>query len=167
MTTHYETLGVGPRATADELKDAYRAKARAWHPDKHEGEATRAEAEAKFKEITFAYWVLSDPHRKLMYDEKLVRAAEAKRTHSRVPVQHTQAHAPRNEPRWRDQAADAVRRAAEAEARAQAQARAKRRDEGFDSYQARMQQEREQAQAQAQGFTEFLRQQAKKAGTLS
>lgn len=163
MTTHYETLGVGERASQQQIKEAFRVLARKWHPDKHEGKADRARAEERFKIITEAYWVLSDPHRKLMYDEKLERERESKRSHGRVPVQHRAAQ-PRTE--WRPEATRAAERAAEAERLAHAAARAKRRDEGFDAYVERMKRECEQMRQEAQGLTDFLRAQRKKAGTL-
>jgi len=60
----YETLGVGEKASADEIKKAYRKLARKYHPDVNKDE----EAIEKFKEINAAYEVLSDKKKKDEYD---------------------------------------------------------------------------------------------------
>ena len=62
---HYEALGVSRQATSDEIKRAYRRRAREVHPDANPGDA---EAEAEFKEVSRAYEVLSDPQRRQRYD---------------------------------------------------------------------------------------------------
>jgi molecular chaperone DnaJ len=63
---YYKTLGVTKDASADEIKKSYRKLARKYHPDANEGDA---KAEAKFKEISEAYNVLSDSKRRQEYDE--------------------------------------------------------------------------------------------------
>ncbi len=62
---YYETLGVTRGASADEIKKAYRQKAKELHPDRN---ADDPGAEAKFKEVNEAYDVLKDEQRKAAYD---------------------------------------------------------------------------------------------------
>jgi molecular chaperone DnaJ len=62
----YEVLGVGRKASADEVKKAYRKLARKHHPDVNPG---NKQAEERFKEISFANDVLSDPDKRKIYDE--------------------------------------------------------------------------------------------------
>lgn len=63
---YYKVLGVGKSATDAELKKAYRKLAVKWHPDKNPD--NQEEATKKFKEISEAYDVLSDPEKKEVYD---------------------------------------------------------------------------------------------------
>ena len=62
----YEVLGVDKKATADEIKKAYRKKAIQYHPDRNPGDK---EAEEKFKEAAEAYDVLSNPDKRARYDQ--------------------------------------------------------------------------------------------------
>jgi molecular chaperone DnaJ len=64
-TDHYDVLGVSRQATAEEIKRAYRRRARELHPDANPDDPS---AEARFKELARAYEVLSDPGRRQMYD---------------------------------------------------------------------------------------------------
>jgi len=63
---YYEVLGVKRDASPDELKRAFRQKARKYHPDLNKGSK---EAEEKFKEVNEAYQILSDPQKKAQYDQ--------------------------------------------------------------------------------------------------
>ncbi|WP_433674016.1 molecular chaperone DnaJ [Microbacterium gorillae] len=64
MADHYEVLGVSREASPEEIKKAYRRLARQLHPDVNPS----ADAEEKFKEVTHAYDVLSDPEQRRRYD---------------------------------------------------------------------------------------------------
>jgi DnaJ-class molecular chaperone len=61
----YKALGVSPDASADDIKKAYRRLARKYHPDTTGGDKAK---ESKFKEISGAYDVLSDPQKRAEYD---------------------------------------------------------------------------------------------------
>ena len=62
----YRELGVSSDASADEIKKSYRKLARELHPDANPGDA---KAEARFKSVSEAYGVLSDPAKRKQYDE--------------------------------------------------------------------------------------------------
>jgi molecular chaperone DnaJ len=63
---YYDILGVTKNSSPDEIKKAYRKLAMKYHPDRNQGDKT---AEAKFKEASEAYQVLSDPKKKSSYDQ--------------------------------------------------------------------------------------------------
>lgn len=64
---YYKVLGVSESVSPDELKKVYRKLAVKYHPDKNPGNAKQAET--KFKEISEAYYVLSDEKRRAQYDQ--------------------------------------------------------------------------------------------------
>ncbi len=63
---YYEVLGIGRDADENEIKKTYRQKARKLHPDVNKDDP---QAEAKFKELSEAYEILSDPDKKARYDQ--------------------------------------------------------------------------------------------------
>jgi molecular chaperone DnaJ len=73
----YAVLGVAPNATDDEIKKVYRSLAMRYHPDRNQAPG----AEARFKAVTKAYEVLSDPARRAEYNQsvnhRIVLDAEA------------------------------------------------------------------------------------------
>ena len=63
---YYEVLGLSKGASEDDIKKAYRALAKKYHPDLNPGDK---DAEAKFKEVNEAYAVLSDADKRAKYDQ--------------------------------------------------------------------------------------------------
>src|ERR1700677_3388218 len=63
---YYGTLGIKKTATADEIRKAFRKLARKYHPDVNPGDK---KAEEKFKEISEANDVLSEPKKRKIYDQ--------------------------------------------------------------------------------------------------
>ena len=61
---YYDVLGVSRNANNDEMKKAYRKKARQYHPDV----SSEPDADARFKEVNEAYEVLSDENNRAAYD---------------------------------------------------------------------------------------------------
>jgi curved DNA-binding protein len=76
MKTHYHSLGVPERATAQQIKSCYRLLVKRYHPDLFPGGSeAQAEAGERLREINAAYAVLSNPEKRARYDEKLKRRA--------------------------------------------------------------------------------------------
>lgn len=64
MKDYYQTLGISPEASMKDIQTAYRERSLKYHPDKNHGQDTTA----KFQEISEAYQVLSDYHKRRQYD---------------------------------------------------------------------------------------------------
>jgi curved DNA-binding protein len=76
MTTHYETLGIPRKASAERVKRSYRILVKIYHPDKFPtGSREHAEAEKRIRDINEAYSVLSKPANRAKYDAKLSKRA--------------------------------------------------------------------------------------------
>jgi len=63
---YYELLEVSRDASADQIKSAYRKAALKWHPDRNP--ENKSEAEEKFRGVSEAYSILSDPQKRAIYD---------------------------------------------------------------------------------------------------
>lgn len=74
MKTPYDILGVSPKASDDDIRIAYRALAKQNHPDLHPEDE---EAEERFKEISAAYSLLSDPEKRAQFDSGEIDASGA------------------------------------------------------------------------------------------
>ena len=69
MDSLYQVLSCAENATPEQIKTAYRQQAMKWHPDRNPG--NKEEAEERFKQIAYAYKVLSDPEKRRAYDSEL------------------------------------------------------------------------------------------------
>ena len=73
---HYETLGVAPKATIEEIKKAYRILARKHHPDRNLGDESAVGLE--FRAVQLAYDILSDFNARTKYDLTMPKAKPVK-----------------------------------------------------------------------------------------
>ena len=87
-TCYYELLGVGPKASAEEIRKGHRKAIKQWHPDKNPDRIE--EATARFKEIQNAHDILSDPDERYRYDVKkaIDDILDEDETESFVPMWH-------------------------------------------------------------------------------
>lgn len=91
MLNHYEVLGVPATASTDDIKAAYYAKARRYHPDAHAGSPVGLleEAEREMQDLNAAWVVLRSPRTRATYDRALKRSAARR---SRPPGQPAARH---------------------------------------------------------------------------
>lgn len=75
-TDPYKILGVAPNASAEDIRKAYRKLAKRYHPDLNPGDAS---AEERFKAISAAYELLSDPEKRARYDRGEIDASGQER----------------------------------------------------------------------------------------
>lgn len=78
MRDPYEVLGIKKDASAEQIRSAYRKLAKTSHPDLHPGDKA---AEERFKEISAAYELLSDPEKRAQFDRGEIDATGAPRQH--------------------------------------------------------------------------------------
>ena len=76
MDDPYEILGVPRTASAEDIRKAYRGLAKRWHPDTN---PDKPEAEARFKAVSAAYALLSDPDQRARFDRGEIDASGAER----------------------------------------------------------------------------------------
>ena len=111
MATHYTTLGVAPDAPASEIRRAYHAEARRWHPDRfadgRSGGADAATAENRMREVNEAWHVLGDTRRRAAYDRELSSAGRRADSATTIRVENG---VPRVDPRLLDPEFVAARR---------------------------------------------------------
>jgi DnaJ domain len=96
--THYEVLGVPMHATADEIRQAYRRRARDHHPDTNPADPDAAGE--RFRQAALAYQVLSDPGRRADYDASLRRRVADDTPPPGGPAPTTAAGTSRDGRRW-------------------------------------------------------------------
>jgi len=102
--THYELLEVPETAEPEMIRKAFMGHAKTWHPDRAP-EEERPKFEAKFKQLSQAYEVLSDPEERRRYDRELrfKQRLEGARVRSGAPEPTTSGDIPRYErpsPNW-------------------------------------------------------------------
>jgi hypothetical protein len=81
-THYYDVLGLAPKASAKEIKNAYYSLSKLYHPDLKTDDAS----EAKFAEISEAYEVLGNKRRKRLYDRELMNPLDSRSGHAASDV---------------------------------------------------------------------------------
>ncbi len=74
MITYYEELGVAPYATKEQIERAYRWLVQKFHPDRNAD--FKEEAKSQFVRVQQAFDTLSDPVKRVQYDQELRRARQ-------------------------------------------------------------------------------------------
>lgn len=87
MENLYQILNISQRATDEEIKKAYRKLAKENHPDAHPGDEVRAK---KFKQVSEAYSILSNPEKRKKYNQELYGSGRGKAgpQGEKKPTQH-------------------------------------------------------------------------------
>lgn len=75
---YYDIVELEPDATPEEIEEAYRVLASAFHPDRYRTERGRQRKTKKFQRLQEAYEYLRDPDKRAMYDQEYTRRARAK-----------------------------------------------------------------------------------------
>jgi len=88
MLDYYKLLNIRRTANSEEVKKAYRLAALFWHPDKNKS----PQAHQKFIDISEAYNILIDPHRRVVYDELFQSEMEINLTPKPNASHHSQKH---------------------------------------------------------------------------
>jgi curved DNA-binding protein CbpA len=104
VENYYKVLGIKPKATAREIKSAYRRLARKQHPDVNGGSESAAR---EFALLSNAYRILSDPHERAFYDSKIANGIGKSVLHSDNPHAQRMRRAVQAELRW-DRAVDSI-----------------------------------------------------------
>lgn len=112
MRDPYSVLGLDRSASDADIKAAFRAMARMWHPDLHAGDK---QAEERFKEAAAANDLLSNPLLRAQYDRGEIAADGARRT----PPPRYRAKSSTQDPKLREEAMEILRRAKERREHAQ------------------------------------------------
>lgn len=84
--SHYDVLGVGRKASHEEIRKAYKKLCLDCHPDRNPGDP---EAEDRFKQVNEAYQILSDPRKREMYDVSGTTTSNPFVAHTPETVQET------------------------------------------------------------------------------
>lgn len=80
---YYRLLGIPPDADQQRIRSAYRSLAKRFHPDTNRGSEAAAEL---FRQVNNAYRILSDPARRVRYDEELAKRQQSRPTPAAKPT---------------------------------------------------------------------------------
>lgn len=93
MKDYYKILEVSRKANAAEIRKSYRRLCKQYHPDRNQN---KAEAHSQFVEVQEAYQTLSNPTKKVLYDERLIHGANVRSGSSATTRTNTAARAHRS-----------------------------------------------------------------------
>lgn len=106
MKNYYQTLGIKPDASLDEIKRAYKTRAKELHPDRRvhlfvAGSGNLTGSRQRFQELVEAYETLRTPGRRQHYDRLLERQYKSRARHKPKISNDNAQVAPKNELSWR------------------------------------------------------------------